>query len=271
MTTTGKESITLMLTATTGPLTTTTTEPSSTITTTTTTTESSTTTTTETSTTTTTEPSSTITTTTTTIESSTTTTTESSTITTTEPSTTPPVLISLDSIDEVIYGIHGTKINQDSQASQSGESHNQYHPSAPPANACDGDTSTKYLHFGWCQSDQWEVYCGLDTGFYLELKRGASLVTGLQICTANDRESRDPLTVSLEGSNQSGSSLTLGSSWNLIYNGPSGLETDPGRLTCGIMQLINNSIQYKSYRFLVTSKRDIENSVQYSELKLFGY
>ncbi|CAF4140889.1 unnamed protein product, partial [Adineta steineri] len=158
MTTTGKESITLMLTATIGPLTTTTTEPSSTRTTTTTTTES-----------------------------STTTTTETSTTTTTEPSTTPPVLISLDSIDEVIYGIHGTKINQDSQASQPGESLNQYHPSAPPANACDGDTSTQYLHFGWCQSDQWEVYCGLDTGFYLELKRGASLVTALQICTANDR------------------------------------------------------------------------------------
>ncbi|CAF0976075.1 unnamed protein product [Adineta steineri] len=242
MTTTGKESITLMLTATIGPLTTTTTEPSSTRTTTTTTTES-----------------------------STTTITETSTTTTTEPSTTPPVLISLDSIDEVIYGIHGTKINQDSQASGPGSSSGHYLTDQSPANACDGDTSTKYLHFGWCQSGQWEAHCGLDTGFYLELRRGASLVTGLQICTANDFPERDPLTVSLEGSNQSGSSLTLGSSWTLIYNGPSGLEKDPGRLTCGIMQLTSNSIQYKSYRFLVYSKRGAANGVQYSELKLFGY
>ncbi|CAF4182198.1 unnamed protein product, partial [Adineta steineri] len=113
----------------------------------------------------------------------------------------PPIttLISLDTIDGVVYGVHNTKINQDSQASGPGLLSGHYPTDHSPANACDGATSTKYLHFGWCQSDHWEVYCGLDTGFYLELKRGASFVTGLQICPANDRESRDPLTVSLEG------------------------------------------------------------------------
>ncbi|CAF1558763.1 unnamed protein product [Adineta steineri] len=162
-------------------------------------------------------------------------------------------------------------INQDSQASEPGLLAGHYRPEHSPANACDGDTSTKYLSYGRCSDDKHAVECGSDTGFYLELKRGASLVTGLQICTANDRPERDPLTMSLEGSNQSGSNLTLGSSWTLIYNGPSGLQTNPGRLTCRIMQLTNNSIQYKSYRFLVSSKRGVENSVQYSELKLFGY
>ncbi|CAF1193181.1 unnamed protein product [Adineta steineri] len=182
-----------------------------------------------------------------------------------------PDLISLDSIDGVIYGVHGTRINQDSQASEPGTWYNNYHQSTPPANACDGDTSTKYLHFGACSEGGNDMTCGLDTGFYLELKRGAAVVTGLQICTADDFPERDPLTISLEGSNQSGAALTLGSSWALIYNGDSGLETDTDRFTCGNVQQINNSIQYKSYRFLVSSKRGPGSSVQYSELKLFGY
>ncbi|CAF4134679.1 unnamed protein product, partial [Adineta steineri] len=179
--------------------------------------------------------------------------------------------ISLDTIDGVVYGVHNTKINQDSQASGSGLSSGHYPTDDSPANACDGATSTKYLNFGTCSEGGYDITCGLDTGFYLELKRGVALVTGLQICTGSDFPERDPLTVSLEGSNQSGASLTLGSSWTLIYNGPSGLQTNLGRLTCGIMQLMNNSIQYKSYRFLVSSKRGASNSVQYSELKLFGY
>ncbi|CAF1429029.1 unnamed protein product [Adineta steineri] len=213
--------------------------------------------------------------------SKTTTTTEPSKTKTIEPSRTTttikplsanlPALISLDSIDGAIYGVHDTRINQDSQASAPGNWAGTYHPSTPPTNACDGDTSTKYLHFGRCTEYENDITCGLDTGFYLELKRGTSLVTGLQICTADDFPERDPLTVSLEGSNQSGAALTLGSSWTLIYKGDSGLGIDTDRLTCGIMQLINNPIQYKSYRFLVSSKRDYRNSVQYSEVKLFGY
>ncbi|CAF0798638.1 unnamed protein product [Adineta steineri] len=185
----------------------------------------------------------------------------------------PPIttLISLDSIDRVIYGVHDTRINQDSQASGPGLSSGHYPTDHSPYSACDGNFRTKYLSYGRCSDHIHEVACGSDTGFYVELKRGAALVTGLQICTGNDFPERDPLTVSLEGSNQSGASLILGSSWTLIYNGPSGLEKDPGRLTCGIMQLMNNLIQYKSYRFLVSSKRGYGNSVQYSEVKLFGY
>ncbi|CAF1363214.1 unnamed protein product [Adineta steineri] len=162
-------------------------------------------------------------------------------------------------------------ISKNSKKLVAGGSWANYPPEQSPAKACDGDTSTKYLHFGTCSEGRYDITCGLDTGFYLELKPGASLVTGLQICTAEDFPERDPLTVSLEGSNQSGSNLTFGWSWTLIYNGPSGLQTDPGRRTCGIMQLTNNSIQYKSYRFLVSRKRGSLNGVQYSELQLFGY
>ncbi|CAF4313600.1 unnamed protein product, partial [Adineta steineri] len=190
MTTTEEESITSMSkTTTTEPATATTKETSST----TTTTESSTTTTTEPlkTTTTTTEPS----TTTTTEPSKTTTATESSSTTTTAEAG----LISLESINGIVYGVYNTKINQNSQASRSGDTVGNYPARESPAQACDGNPQTKYLSFGRCSGGKHGVECGSDTGFYLELKRGASLVTGIQICTADDFPERDPLHVSLEG------------------------------------------------------------------------
>ncbi|CAF1091796.1 unnamed protein product [Adineta steineri] len=71
--------------------------------------------------------------------------------------------------------------------------------------------------------------------------------------------------------NRLASAFFAGSSWTLIYSGSTGLETDPGRYTCAMVQLIDNSIQYRSYRFLVTGKRSTSYSVQYSEVILFGY
>ncbi|CAF4164810.1 unnamed protein product, partial [Adineta steineri] len=83
------------------------------------------------------------------------------TTTTTKPlSANLPDLISLDSIDGVIYGVHGTRINQDSQASEPGTWYDNYHQSTPPANACDGDTSTKYTHFGSCSEGGNDMTCG---------------------------------------------------------------------------------------------------------------
>ncbi|CAF3927966.1 unnamed protein product, partial [Adineta steineri] len=204
--------------------------------------------------------------------SSTTTTTEPSKTTTTEPSLIgPPVLISLESIDGIVHGVYNTMINQDSNLGGIGCSSCFYPEQETPAEACGGNIYTKFLSFGSCENGEDDDKCGLNSGFYLELKRGASLVTGIQICTADDFPERDPLHVSLEGSNQSGSDLDLGISWTLLYNGNSGLKTDPDRHTCGIVQQISNSIRYKSYQFLVSSKRDNSDSVQYSELQLFGY
>ncbi len=164
-----------------------------------------------------------------------------------------------------------TTVGSNSLASTIGSSAGQSPLAQGPASACDGSISTKYVNFGPCTISDNAPQCGLNTGFYLELQRGASLVTGLQICTADDNPDRDPFSVTLEGSNQSGTALTLGSIWTLIYSGISGLQTDPGRFTCGIEQLFINTIQYKSYRFLALSKRDFEDSIQYSEVRLFGY
>ncbi len=182
-------------------------------------------------------------------------------------------LVSLIGIDEVVNGIYNRTVGSNSMPASpgDGDSIGNYPPNESPGNACDNNVTTKYLNFGACLSTDYQDICGLNTGFYLTLQRGASLVNGLQICTANDSPDRDPLTVTLEGSNSNGTDLTLGASWNLIYSGSSGLDTDPGRYMCGAIQVFCNSIQYTSYRFLVQTKRSWDNSVQYSEFRLLGY
>lgn len=147
----------------------------------------------------------------------------------------------------------------------------QYHFDESPNNACDGNIATKYVNFGLCAGDTHVCGCGSQTGLYFELKRGTSLVTGLQICTGDDYPGRDPILVTLEGSNRSGTDLLVGSSWSLIYLGDSGLKSDPGRQRCGTIQIFPNSNSYKSYRFLILSVRQVLSCAQYSELQLYGY
>lgn len=79
------------------------------------------------------------------------------------------------------------------------------------------------------------------------------------------------MTLTIEGSNQLGSSLLFGSVWNLIYNGSSGLENTLSRSTYGVtQQLSQNIVAYASYRILITTKRGIDTSTQYAELELLG-
>jgi hypothetical protein len=125
------------------------------------------------------------------------------------------------------------------------------------SNAFDGNTSTKYLNFGNCGFED----AGLRTGLYFTLKRNQSIVTGLRFYTANDCPNRDPLMVTLEGSNQTGELLHLGSSWNLIY---SGLATDPGRESRGIKQSFSNSTPYASYRLKSVTTKIRSNILNFS-------
>ena len=63
-----------------------------------------------------------------------------------------------------------------------------------------------------------------------------------------------------------GASLTLGSQWNLIYNGSSGLLSDPGRPAHGaLVQLVDTSVAYSSFRLLIVSKRGYGTSTSFSE------
>lgn len=133
----------------------------------------------------------------------------------------------------------------------------------------DGTSTTKYTAFGSCISGGTpSTSCGINTGFYLTLQRGLSLLQGFRIRTANSLPERDPLTITIEGSNQPSTALTLGSSWTSIYNGVTGLSTDPGRGTWGPYQFFSNSLSYSSYRILITSKRGSTDAVQYADIDL---
>jgi hypothetical protein len=88
----------------------------------------------------------------------------------------------------------------------------------------------------------------------------------------NFSAARDSTKMTIEGSNQIGTSLTFGSSWTLLYNGTTGLDIDTGPSNAGVKQtLVNNQLQFSSYRFLITAKRGYDTCAEYSEIELYGY
>ncbi len=169
-----------------------------------------------------------------------------------------------------IFGIWNTTAGGDSTASSAGSGAGQYPAAQAPPNAIDGHVNTKYLNFGNGDSGVSSPTKGVGTGFYVTPLVGSTMLTGLRFATANDHSPRDPLTITLEGSNAVGADLTLGSSWTTIYSGPTGLEPVLARNTYGDVQGLPASDYYTSYRALVTSQRDNANSVQYSAVELLG-
>jgi hypothetical protein len=130
-----------------------------------------------------------------------------------------------------------------------------------PTNLLDGKTSTKY-----CTQN-----ISTNVGFYITLTT-AAVVSEIQFATANDTPGRDPLTITIEGSNATTSSdLLLGSSWTEIYSGAAGLDSTTARQSYGDLVSFSNTTSYTSYRVLVTSVRTSSSTLmQISEVKLFG-
>ena len=178
------------------------------------------------------------------------------------------------SVNETVYAIWNTTAGRDSYASSFGSSTSNYFFDQGPTNIFDGNFTTKYVHFGTCNTTVGLTFteCGEDTGFYFSPRQGSSLLLAFRFGTPNSFPTRDPLHVSIEGSNQPVSALTLGSSWTMLYNGSCGLNTDPGRYAWGVTQwIMNNTVWYSSYRILVVAKRGTGQFVQYSEVELLGY
>lgn len=91
------------------------------------------------------------------------------------------------------------------------------------------------------------------TGFYFTLCRDATVLLNFRFRTANDSPQGDPQTLTIEGSSKPTFALILSTSWTLIYNGSTGLEANLSRFQYGSYQnLPNNTVSYKSYRFLIT-------------------
>jgi len=131
--------------------------------------------------------------------------------------------------------------------------------------------NSEYTNQGTCNSSvsSESITCGTNTGLYFTLSSEPIIPIGFSFGTNTQYSQRDPLTITIEGSNLNGSALTLGSSWTLIYNGNSGLLSDPGRSAWGTFQTLGSvSISFQSFRVLVTSKRGLETCASYSEFSL---
>ena len=169
-------------------------------------------------------------------------------------------------------GLYNTSAGQ-----STGASNGRYSgPAEIPDKAIDGSLGTKYLNFGF-QGYNGAVLLnpGVGTGFYVTPTiSNTSVATSLLFATANDHPDRDPLTITLEGTNATSSgALNLGSSWTLIYSGPTGIDpvTTPARSMYVPQQNFSNTIPYCSYRLLVTSQRNLSDAVQYAEAQIIGY
>lgn len=140
---------------------------------------------------------------------------------------------------------------------------NAYPNSESPSLAIDNVLTDKYLNFGKA-----------GVGFITTTTTSgpSTVVKGIRFTTATDHPERDPTTVTLEGSQDANATSSLNSSWTLIYNGPSGLSTDPGRFQVGPQVNFANGVSFKSYRLLVSSVRDaaLANSMQFGEVELIG-
>ena len=178
----------------------------------------------------------------------------------------------LTSANELVYGLWNTAIMGDGTRATVGNAAGNYDSNGVPRYALDQSSATKYTSFGECSESRYNPDCGTNTGFYMTPQQGATLLQAVQFTTAGDLPIRDPLSITIEGSNATWSALMRGASWSLIGTLSTGLDADPGRKADGLRQCLHkNTMWYTSYRILVTSVRGSPNSVQYSEVKLFGY
>ena len=139
-----------------------------------------------------------------------------------------------------------------------------------PPNAIDGDVNSKYLNYGTTavMNDNL-TNPGNGTGFFVTPNAGISLANGVLFATGGDYPERDPLTMTLEGTNAT--NLNSSSIWTLLYTGSTGLETTLARQANGTIRTFPNSLTFKSYRLLIITQRDIQDSVQYSESHIMRY
>ena len=174
--------------------------------------------------------------------------------------------------NDTIQAIWNTTAGGDSTPAISGYSTGTYWPSQPPAAAFDNNFTSEYTNHGNCNYTWFSFTCGKNTGLYFTLDSGPFIFVAFYFVTNVDTTARDPLTITIEGSNQNASALILGSSWVLIYNDSTGLTNDPGRSTMGAMQTLPNSpVFFTSYRLLVTSQRGYATCTSYSEFVIIGH
>lgn len=173
-----------------------------------------------------------------------------------------------------ISAVWNTTAGHNSLPATPGTGIGNYFPPLSPQNVFDGDWATSFASYGFGYASIPTATGGLNTGVYLTIPGDPFVLNAFRIVTTGSVEvTRDPLKLTIEGSNLIGSALTLGSSWILIYNGTTGLDINPGRTKPGICQTINNNTStFSSYRFLFTERRagDIY-CIDYKEIELYSF
>ncbi|MEW5675281.1 T9SS type A sorting domain-containing protein [Flavobacterium enshiense] len=116
-------------------------------------------------------------------------------------------------------------------------------------NIIDGSVNTKFLDFDYYDGMEFTVSIGTP-----------AIATSIEVTTANDAEGRDPMNYEILGSND-------GSGFTSIATGS--IACDFTRYFTRTFSF-SNSVSYTHYRVLFTNQCSSENSLQVSEVQLFG-
>ena len=180
----------------------------------------------------------------------------------------PPILLNV--LPDSVRGLWNTVALGNSEYSVGGNTSGTYPVNQGPTKLFDYSLTSRYTSLGDGDGSN-SLTAGLKTGFHGTVGWCPSILKGFIISTCSNAQARDPLHITIEGSILT-TELNSSSSWTRLYNGSSGLLNTTNRSADGeYVEIINSSI-YRSYRFLVTSKRgNNAPSVCYSEVKLYGH
>jgi hypothetical protein len=108
-----------------------------------------------------------------------------------------------------VYNIWNTTAGGNSVFAVPGYTQGTYWPSQPAKNVFDGNLSTEYCNYGVCNDTTGAMACGKETGFYLTMNSGPNILAAFYMgtCPESWGRSRDPMLITIEGSNLNGSAL----------------------------------------------------------------
>jgi hypothetical protein len=175
-------------------------------------------------------------------------------------------------LNDPIEAIYDAVAGNSSYNSVPGNGVGDYAPGQGPT-ACIDFANTTYLNYGnvgYNVSGMTNT-AGVGTGVYTTPQVGASIVQAIQFQAGNDSADRDPLSITLEGSNATGTNLYFGQDWTLLYAGATGLAPfSVTRLAWGELQNFTNTESFTSYRMIVTSQRGVDYCTEFAEMHLYG-
>lgn len=176
----------------------------------------------------------------------------------------PPLL---NILPGTIFAVWNTFAGGNNTVATVGSAVGTYVNGQPPDNLIDTSLTSRYSSRGSSLNN--DSIAGLNTGFFATVAQCQPVLVGFRLANAYPDVDREPLTLTVEGTNCTDVIACV--SWMLLYNGSTGLDVVATAYGYGDFRPISNSAIYKSYRFLMTSKRSVSSLVTYGGVQLFGY